>query len=330
MEISVIVPVYNVEKYLCKCLDSVCAQDDCVKEIILINDGSTDKSLEICKEYAQKDKRIKLIDQANKGLSATVRVGVGVATCEFIGFVDSDDYIEPNMFSLMADKMVETDADVGLCDYDSVYENHSLKAENTEKEVKVEVYEKHDGSFRLSLLPSLEDFTNISGSRCNKIIKRELLLNNFGFIDRGIRVGEDIALTIPVMFAANRVTYIKSTLYHYFQRPTSIVYTYAKENLNDWIKIIEVLSDALNLYGYKLNDFESNKLALLYSVCFSKIRKSKMTFGERKREFKRIYKNKEVNEIIKAKKFKCTSKYLFLFKLLKWRWFALLALLIKI
>ena len=77
--ISVVIPVYNVEKYLAKCLDSVCAQADCVKEIILINDGSTDGSLDICKSYAQKDERIKIIEQENKGLSATVRVG---GTCQ--------------------------------------------------------------------------------------------------------------------------------------------------------------------------------------------------------------------------------------------------------
>lgn len=330
MEISVIIPVYNVEKYLPKCLDSVCMQDDCVKEIILINDGSTDRSLEICKAYVQRDKRIKLIDQENKGLSATVRIGVRAATCKYIGFVDSDDYIESNMFRLMAEKIIETDADIVFCDYDTVYENQTQKQENINVEVKAEIYEKHNGSFNLALLPSLEDFTNISGSRCNKVMKRELLLNNIGFIDHGIRVGEDIALTIPVLFAAQRVTYIKSNLYHYFQRSTSIVYTYTKGNLNDWIKIINVLSLALNLYEYNLYDFDSNKLALLYSVCFSKIRKSNMTFRERRKEFKRIYEDKNVQDIIATKKFTCNSKYLFLFKLLKLRWFALLALLIKI
>ena len=101
MEISVIVPVYNVEKFLPKCLDSLCAQAECVHEIILINDGSTDNSLNICRKYADKDARIRIIDQENKGLSATVRVGVKAATCEYIGFVDSDDYIEPDMFKIM-------------------------------------------------------------------------------------------------------------------------------------------------------------------------------------------------------------------------------------
>ena len=99
MDISVIVPVYNVEKYLPKCLDSLCAQADCVKEIILVNDGSTDNSDSICRKYAEKDSRIRIIEQENRGLSATVRVGVNAASCEYIGFVDSDDYVEPDMYT---------------------------------------------------------------------------------------------------------------------------------------------------------------------------------------------------------------------------------------
>ncbi|MDE6401105.1 MAG: glycosyltransferase, partial [Clostridiales bacterium] len=121
--ISIVVPVYNVEKYLAKCLASLCAQDGCVKEIVLINDGSTDNSLSVCREYADKDGRIKIIDQENQGLSAAVRTGVRNAKCEYIGFVDSDDFVEEEMFKRMFEEMTEHNADVVWCEYDRIGEN---------------------------------------------------------------------------------------------------------------------------------------------------------------------------------------------------------------
>ena len=96
--ISIIVPVYNVEKYLERCLDSILSQTFSDFELILVNDGSTDHSLEICRSYAEKDERILLIDQENRGLSAARNAGIAVAKGEYLGFVDSDDYIAQNMY----------------------------------------------------------------------------------------------------------------------------------------------------------------------------------------------------------------------------------------
>ena len=117
MSVSIVIPVYNAEQYLRKCLDSVCAQSDCVKEIILVNDGSTDGSLNVCSEYAQKDGRIKIIDKQNEGTEQAIIDGVNATTGEYIGFVDSDDYIEPNMYSELFDCIKQSGADIAFCRY---------------------------------------------------------------------------------------------------------------------------------------------------------------------------------------------------------------------
>ena len=99
--ISVIVPIYNVEPYLSQCLDSIISQTLADIEIICVNDGSTDNSLQILQKYAAQDNRIKIINQPNQGLSAARNSGIDVATGEFIGFVDSDDYIAPDFYETL-------------------------------------------------------------------------------------------------------------------------------------------------------------------------------------------------------------------------------------
>ena len=113
--ISVIVPVYKVEKYLRECVDSILAQTYTNLEIILVDDGSPDNCGKICDEYAQNDSRIKVIHQENGGLSAARNAGLDIATGKYIGFVDSDDYAELNMFEELHKRIIENNADLSIC-----------------------------------------------------------------------------------------------------------------------------------------------------------------------------------------------------------------------
>ena len=115
MKISIIIPVYNVEKYIVRCIDSVLSQTYKGLEIILVDDGSTDNSGIICDNYAKKDGRIKVIHKSNGGLSSARNVGMKYATGELVAFVDSDDYIEPTMYQTMAECLVKTQADMAIC-----------------------------------------------------------------------------------------------------------------------------------------------------------------------------------------------------------------------
>ena len=108
--ISVIIPIFNAEKYLRKCLDSVCNQTYPFLQIILIDDGSTDSSLSICREYCFKDERFELISQENKGVSAARNIGIDRAKGAFISFVDADDYLKPNTYEKAIEKIGDSDA----------------------------------------------------------------------------------------------------------------------------------------------------------------------------------------------------------------------------
>lgn len=124
--VSVIVPVYNVECYLERCLDSILSQTYTNLEIILINDGSTDQSSQICDAYVKRDPRIRVIHQRNQGVSAARDVGLENATGEFIGFVDADDWIEPDMYEVMIYKIQEENCEVVICDYDEIHNDQLI------------------------------------------------------------------------------------------------------------------------------------------------------------------------------------------------------------
>lgn len=115
--VSVIIPVYNVEKYLCQCLDSVLAQTFSNLEIITVDDGSTDNSATICDEYADRDSRIRVIHKANGGLSSARNAGLDIATGQWIFFLDSDDYIGPDCIKLLLDTAIATNAGIATCSY---------------------------------------------------------------------------------------------------------------------------------------------------------------------------------------------------------------------
>lgn len=126
-KVSIIVPIYNVEKYLSKCIESILYQTYKNIEIILVNDGSLDNSAQICDEYAKKDDRIIVIHKANGGVSSARNAGIDIATGKYIGFVDPDDYIENNMYELMVNKIEKYKADIAICGYDYINENYTIE-----------------------------------------------------------------------------------------------------------------------------------------------------------------------------------------------------------
>ena len=127
-KVSIIIPVFNVENYLERCLKSVIAQTFKDIEIIIINDGSIDKSLEICKKFAESDKRIILINQKNSGVSAARNTGIDIATGKYLSFVDSDDFITPDMIEFLLTNLEEHDADISSCGmYDCYIQNNKIQ-----------------------------------------------------------------------------------------------------------------------------------------------------------------------------------------------------------
>lgn len=209
--ISIIIPVYEVEKYLCKCLDSVIIQDYGYLEIILVDDASPDSSGKICDMYAQQDDRIQVIHlEQNHGISYARNIGILEAKGEFISFVDPDDYLEHNMFEKLYVSMEENQADISICGTNFV----GFK--------KQDYYLKSDFPCVISAKEAVAYMINgwhfrwgISGKLfpCS-------LAKKYPFIEN-IHCGEDILFIYQILKHVHRVSYIPDRLYHYIYREDS-------------------------------------------------------------------------------------------------------------
>lgn len=216
--ISVIVPVYKVENYIGKCIESLINQTYTNLEIILVDDGSPDKSADICKEYAKKDKRIMLVHKENGGLSDARNFGLEKAHGELIGFVDSDDYINENMYEILANTMEQTGADIVISNLEEVYEDNPPKT----------VVNINDNQ-KIRILNNIEaqsvyyDESNIRIAftvAWNKLYKREVLSDiryPKGYIH------EDEFTTFKYLYNAKNIAFIDVPLYYYLRRDTGIM-----------------------------------------------------------------------------------------------------------
>lgn len=186
--ISVIVPVYNVEDYLPKCLDSILAQTYQNLEIILVDDGSPDRSGEICDQYAERDSRVAVIHKANGGVCAARNVGLDAATGEMIGFVDSDDWIEPDMYEVLLEKMQEHGADIVQSGMES---DGSKSVEECLR--------------RLVCMDNIEVWRNLYRSE---------VIGSVRFSER-LRSSEDLLFNYQVFKRARKCFYIGESKYHH-------------------------------------------------------------------------------------------------------------------
>ena len=219
IKVSVIVPVYNVEKYLRKCLDSIINQTLKDIEIILVNDGSTDSSLSICEEYAEKDKRIIVISKENAGPSHTRNAGLKTAKGEYISFVDSDDYIEENMLETLYNLGKKSSADIVFCNNDIVPFDKfecSPYPYPTGKTVYVSEFKSDINYFQHG------DITFV----WRKIYRRNFLSLNNIFFDDTLRFSEDKIFTALCLQHAKSICGTDKILYHYVLREDSLVNIY--------------------------------------------------------------------------------------------------------
>lgn len=230
-KISVIVPIYNVSRYLEKCIESIQSQTYSDIEIILVDDGSTDGSSEICDRYASLDARIRVIHKnANEGLVRARKTGVCEATSDLIGYVDGDDWIEPNMYEILYKLLTENNVDVAVCsrfiesDGNTIEERQGIPEGIYDKEkIKEDIFPHMivgEGFFEWGLSPAVWD----------KLYKRDILLPLQMKVDDALMMGEDAALTFPLMTMINGMVISYKCLYHYRQSEKSMVRTSVDNN----------------------------------------------------------------------------------------------------
>lgn len=247
-KITVIVPVYNVEHYLEKCLDSLIDQTYKNLEIIVVNDGSTDNSGTICQEYAQKDDRIVYIEKENGGLSDARNVGLDKMTGSYVTFVDSDDWVESDYVEVLYNKLIESQADVSVGNYYSYNEDERMDYFHINGDSYYEkVYDNVSIFENLYESKEMKNFALISA--CGKLYKAKL----FDYIrfDRG-KLGEDGYMNQKLYLLVQKVIYINQGLYAYRQRSGSIIKTWTEK----WMHaLVDAMSERITLLanmGYPL------------------------------------------------------------------------------
>ena len=210
-QISIIVPVYNVEKYLRVCVDSLLNQRLDRFEIILVDDGSTDSSGVICDEYAERDKRVEVIHKRNGGLSSARNEALDVAKGDFIGFVDSDDYIMENMYKLLIKRMEEDECDISVC---------NMLMQKSSGDVPYHKNAKDEQFSRESTMTELIANRILTFSVCNKLFKKSIF-NGLRFKE-GI-ILEDMDIIYKLFHRARKVSYLSAPLYYYRYNESSIL-----------------------------------------------------------------------------------------------------------
>ena len=240
-DISVIVPVYNVEKLLPRCIDSILAQTKTNIEIILVDDGAADGSGKICDDYAAREKRIRVIHKENGGLTSAWKAGAEAAEGAYLGFVDSDDWIDADMYERMWESAVKYHSDVVVCGLVFDYENPELEKRKEISSFEKEYYGRQELE---ALYPTLINDGRFFGrmlqpARVTKLYRRELVEKNMPLCKDEVSVGEDMQLTLPALLDAKSLSVVKDFYpYHYWFNRNSMTGKHDPKYL-DKIKVME-------------------------------------------------------------------------------------------
>lgn len=306
-KISVIVPVYNVECYLKRSIESLQRQTLKDIEIILVNDGSTDRSLNVCLEYQKHDKRIRVIDKPNGGVSSARNAGLEIANSKYIGFVDPDDWVEPRMYESLLRRIEETQADVCMCNY--VVESRwgrSIPVQLPVQQVLLDNCKDINYHIVSNMLasPTLHGSTTIMGSVWRLLVRRELLEINCIRFPEDVALMEDLVFCIETLKCCARLSVEPGFHYHYFVRSNSAVRQYRKDMSVTVDRVFQLLRDILTdeLAEYPIL---RERMALRYVSDRLSLLANEMRKGNEKKVWERI---ERIRSLCKDPKLKAITR----------------------
>ena len=289
-KISVIVPVYKVEKYLHKCVDSIISQTYENLEIILVDDGSPDNCPQICDEYAKKDSRIRVIHKENEGISATRNTGIQAAQGEYIGFIDSDDYVAPQMFEKLYNAIKKHDADISICNFYYTDDNGNILDKD---DIRLPIKDEYISGNKVLSEKFFMDKRHYWIVPWNKLYRREVL-KNVKYPVGKVHEDEDVAAHI---YHGNMVECISDRLIYYVQRQGSIM------SEKDSEKCINKTEAFINLSKFYIENKYNNEVIFISLNTINQYMKNNYVYlKSRKKE--NGYNVKEYRKILK----KCIFK----------------------
>ena len=285
--ISIILPVYNVDKYLKKSIESIVNQTYSNFEILIINDGSTDNSEEICKEYICKDERIKYFYQENRGVSAARNYGIDMSEGEFIIFIDSDDYLEPDMLEKLYKNVLDNNCDISICNYALIKNND--RVENITEKIPQNILTKNE------FIKFMFSDKYYRGYLWNKLIKKDVIANIR--FDTKLHVMEDMIFLLDISNNIEKAYFEENVfLYNYLQNSESILHNFSEKHFS-----------AVNSYKKIFDYIEKNKFEInqddYYMICENYI----FIFMN---YYYYLYKNKKLTKEIKNEKVMIRKQYL--------------------
>lgn len=261
---SIIVPAYNVETYLARCLDSLVRQGDVIYEIIVVDDGSTDKTLEIARKYSKKYKMIKVFHQKNVGLARTRRNGISKASGKYCLTVDSDDWLDDNALTLI-DEIITKYGGVDVLKFKFIYDPSGRVAKDYKNDGKV-LNKDEVEEVRKGLL-----LANTYNNLCNQVFRRDLYLKAYRDEFDGINYGEDLIVNLNLLGRSEKIFLFNKALYHYYDNTGSLTHTVSvgtiKKCLSDGYSVYKERVGLLNDYDVPDVDSSVLKRILLMSVC---------------------------------------------------------------
>lgn len=331
--ISVIVPVYNVPvKLLKRCIDSLKRQTLHEMEIILVNDGSTDSSGKICDEYAKKDEKICVVHKANGGLSSARNAGVARAKGKWITFVDGDDWIEPQMCSVMYEAGEKNDVQIVMCKMAENYKNSQIIQRCILKENKV-----YSGIECKWLQKQVLVFdANISTS-CAKLLRRDFIEKNHMMHDEHLKQGaEDIEYGIRLFDIAERAVFVNEAFYHYVYNDHSISTSYNQSNIDCAVACFERMEEFIinkGEEGFLIPYFYNRVLYVIITAAISGYFNpdNKETYKSKRNKFSLYLKNPLISKALKnAPRTGLSKQRKFILMLIQKNYFWALAILGKL
>lgn len=259
--ISIIIPIYNSEKYLKKGIDSILNQTYKNIELLLIDDGSKDNSKEICKNYEKNDNRIKYFYKKNSGVSDTRNYGLKKATGEYIMFIDSDDYIDKNYIECMYKSLKNYKVNISISGFE--LDDFKYKKIKSINYGKTKLYNQEE---------IFIDYINnrIFSSSCKMLIKKSIINNLF---ETNLKYGEDFLFSY-YLTKNNNFVYVNNTGYHYYQNNNSATHEIDKKNIKKYIEDNEYVFYKIDEINKKYSDIIKSKLVTKYNNAFIKAIKS--------------------------------------------------------
>jgi glycosyltransferase involved in cell wall biosynthesis len=299
----VVVPIFNAGKKLDKCIKSILNQTFLDFELVLVNDGSTDNSLEKIRSFQKSDNRIIVIDKQNEGCFLTRKRGVLESKSKYIIFVDADDWIEKTTIDILYDEMIKSDSDITVSNLYKVLGGSNLIKRNNNSRYfnESKTYNKND--IRNELIVAYFHGHPFPSSLCAKMYKRELLITSGKYLDRIKFLGEDLYYNLELFLKANTVKVVNQTLYYY--RMGGFTNKYMPYLFDDMVNGYKIQKEVINEYFMDTLQKQYNGISIMllntFKTCLCNLFKCNLSEIEKREIIRKYTLNESVNESIENK-----------------------------